>query len=623
MPYTPPVGGASLHIGGTAGGTALHIGGGSTTDRTATAWGRGPPAHGFAVLRHTFRAAAWGRGPAPRGYCTAHYDPNLLSAVHLLRPGGWAEGPQACRSAQSPLLPAPDRSNHGRGRIAPGTGLRNAAATGWVYAPIRVSAGQSAWADGQARSNGAAGAWSDQPRLARTGLAVWADGPAQVNASSAAWVAAPALQQQAAAAWPGGHTLTLANVQPSADGPFLASRFLIGWQDGDLPDNTRRIGPPLPPVHPPPWGTALHLCAPLPGARLSIGARCPEFPWIIVPDKRFYRVFNAISVVRLPDRTPLPVTSLAIRTDADSWCWSLSANLSGSDAWSLIAPQAPAFLPREIEATVNGHVFGFLIDTPNLARQFGKTGLTITGRSRSAWLAAPFLAPTSGVVANPRTAQQIGEEALDNTGWTLDWGLPEWLVPGGLLAYSGTPMDRLIQITAPVDGCLLTDPSEQIIRAYLRYPSPSWDWDSLVPDVGIPESALISWQQQPDNRELYNGVYVSGTTYGALAHCVVTGSAGDLQAPMVADPLLCDVTGVAATARAISILSQSGTGYSIAAACLLTPFGGPGPGLLLPGQLVSLGGIKGRVRSVEIAATWSDKLTVRQTLAIERREVEA
>lgn len=613
----------ALHIGGAAGGTALHIGGGAATDRTATAWGRGPAARGFATLLHVFRATAWGRTGAPRGFCAAHYDPNLLSAVHLLQSGGWSEGPQACRSTQSVISPAPSRSNHGRGRIAPGPGLRATSASGWVYAQLGTSAGKTTWAEGPARQGQSTNGWAEQPRLTRASSTTWADGQFKSGAGTAFWQASPALQQGASAAWPAGQTLTLARLQPSADGPLLSSQFLVGWRDGLLPANTRRAGPPVPPVPPTPWGTALRLCAPLPGTRLSIGARCPEFPWIIVPDKRFYRVFNRLSIVRLPDRTPLPVTALTIRTDADSWCWSLSANLSGPDAWDLIAPTAPAFLPRELEATINGHVFKFLIDTPNLAKQFGKTGMTITGRSRSAWLAAPFLAATSGVVANPRTAQQIGEEALENTGWTLDWALPEWLVPGGLLAYSGTPIDRLIQITAPVDGCLLTDPAAQVIRAYPRYPSPSWDWDSQVPDVGIPESALISWQQQPDNRTVYNGVYVSGTTHGALAHCVVTGTAGDLQAPMVADPLLCDVAGVAATARAISILSQSGTGSSIAAACLLTPSGGSGPGLLFPCQLVALAGIKGRVRSVEIAASWSDKLTVRQTLAIERREVEA
>jgi hypothetical protein len=90
----------------------------------------------------------------------------------------------------------------------------------------------------------------------------------------------------------------------------------------------------------------------------------------------------------------------------------------------------------------------------------------------------------------------------------------------------------------------------------------------------------------------------------------------------VVDPLISDPDGIAARARAEAVLSASGPGALIAADTLLTPNGSPGPGLIRPGLLVELDGIKGVVRSTRIGAQWTEGLTVRQSLTIERREVE-
>lgn len=332
---------------------------------------------------------------------------------------------------------------------------------------------------------------------------------------------------------------------------------------------------------------------------------------------------NSAYLVRLPDRTPLPVTSMAVETDADSWAWALSATLAGPDAWGLIRPVTPGFLPWEVEAGINGHVWRFVLDAPSLRRVFGQTVVSIRGRSLSAWLADPYTGATQGTAADPRTANQLAEEALDMTGWTLDWGLVDWLVPGGVLSYDGTPISRLAQIVGAVDGCLYSHPWDRVLYAYPRYPSVAWEWDELTADVAVPESALITWDQEPDHRPLFNAVYVSGTLAGVLAHVVATGTAGDLLAPMVTDPLISDTEAIAARARGVSVLSGCGPGSTIQADTLLTLASGDGPGLLRPGLLVALAGVKGRVRSTRISAAWSGTLTVRQSASLERREVEA
>lgn len=350
------------------------------------------------------------------------------------------------------------------------------------------------------------------------------------------------------------------------------------------------------------------------------GIPCPG-AWVVVQVRRVYRVHNDAVVVRLPDREILPVTDLTISTDADSWCWALSATLFGPGAQALIEP-VTAGDPVILEAAVNAHVWQFVIDAATHSKRFGQDSVSVRGRSRSALLAAPWVVPESGSQPDPYTANQLGEQVLDLTGWGLQWDLVDWLVPGGLLSYNGTPIERLAQLVKPVDGCLYTDPAASLITAYPRYPTASWTWEQETADLAIPAAALLAWQREPDNRPIRNGVYVSGTQAGVLANIKITGTAGDLQADMVADPLISDDQGTAARARGLSVLSATGPGAALAAECLLMPPGGGGPGLVRPGMLVCLADQKGRARRVNVSARWSSGLSVTQSIVLERREVE-
>ncbi|MEI8166621.1 MAG: hypothetical protein WCG26_09580, partial [Chloroflexales bacterium] len=168
---------------------------------------------------------------------------------------------------------------------------------------------------------------------------------------------------------------------------------------------------------------------------------------------------------------------------------------------------------------------------------------------------------------------ELAEQALENTGWTIDWQLPDWAIPAGLLTYSGTPIERILQILKPLDGVLYTHPASHALRASLRYPTPSWDWPGAVADVSLPAAVIRDVSRSPDYKPPYNGVYISGTTSGVLAQAKITGTAGDLQAPMVSDILLADSEGIAARARAIAVLSASGAGVKINVTTQLTPIG--------------------------------------------------
>ena len=51
--------------------------------------------------------------------------------------------------------------------------------------------------------------------------------------------------------------------------------------------------------------------------------------------------------------------------------------------------------PKEIEVNINGHVWTFIIEMNDDNREFNQRAVTVSGRSRTAYLAEPFAARRS------------------------------------------------------------------------------------------------------------------------------------------------------------------------------------------------------------------------------------
>ncbi len=632
--YVPPVGLATFQLNSSYSppvGLVSFVLGGASNDRTLSISARTGGAHAAIRIRGgASRVAIAARTSGARAHAVVAYDPNLLSAVHAVTSDSWGDAPLKVSSTTATWREAPQRM---RGTVArfDAADLRiGAAAERWQQSPLLTGFGVDRWQEVVLRVSDTSDAWRNAPRLAHSAADRWRDLERQTHVAAGAWVMTlPRLALSRRDGWQQATPQSATLVDTFSDALLLVKSLVDRWRQLGYPTNARNPGPPIPipqTGYVPPVGLVrFYLRCPTPPVglvtfRLS-PTPCPEIPLFSIPILETYRVLNSCSLVRLPDRTPLPVTSLSIETDVDSWCWSLTAALAGPAGWDLLAPQAPGFLPVEVEAMINGWTWQFLLDEPNLSRAFNRHSLLLKGRSRSAWLTEPFLRATSGVESNPRTAQQLAEQALDNLGWTLDWQLPvDWLIPGGLYSWNGTPIDQLIALAKPVDGCLYTDPAASILTAYLRYPTAAWLWDGQTADIGIPEAAVVSLEQAPDNKPELNGCYVSGTIAGYTAWVKIAGTDGALvPAEPVADPLLCHAD--ALRARGIAILSASGPGTNLTAELLLTPEGGSGPGLLRPGLLAEIAGVRGMVRSVKVSAGWSNGLTVRQAIGIERREV--
>lgn len=379
------------------------------------------------------------------------------------------------------------------------------------------------------------------------------------------------------------------------------------------------IPPDAPVYHPPTDGAAvpLPIACPLldwPGEAVWLifrEAPCGDVP----PRLRVYWVFNMISVVRLPDRVPVPCEQIALSVDYDSWAWDVRLVLHDRTALQLVAPDGSG--PKEIEVTANGYTWTALVERYEEDRRFGRAAYVVSGRSRSAYLAAPYASARSYEETAARNAQQLAVAELGASGWSLTWDVVDWLVPAGAYTYRDlTPVQAIAKIAAAVGAKVQTDLAADTLRVLSRYPVSPWDWATADPDATLTASVMtrmgLTWQPQP----AWNGVYVSGETQGVLCHVKRTGSDGTPYHPMLLDPLITHVDAGRERGRVI----LAGGGNQALVTIELPLFAAPQPpGLLTPGTLVEVqDGVetwRGLVTAVRVAGTLR-RLT--QTVEVER-----
>lgn len=334
---------------------------------------------------------------------------------------------------------------------------------------------------------------------------------------------------------------------------------------------------------------------------------------LVIPVRSLYMVTNNITLTRVSDGAPVPANAASVTLDADSWTWGFTASLPG-------AARALVEDGTELLLVVNGMSFRVLVDENERDRSFGRSDLTIRGRGRNALL-DDEAAVRSYTNAVGMTALQLAEEALTLNGiplgWSVDWGLTDWFVPAGAWSAQGTPVNAVLQIAAAAGGYVQPHFTDTSLLVLPRYPALPRDWSGLTPDVELPSSVVqvegIRWQRRPE----YNRIYVAGGDVGGvMGQVTIAGTAGDLAAQMVVDPLITHVD--AARQRGLSVLGASGRKAHVR---LKVP-GLPELGFVRPGRLVRyVDGATtrlGLVRSAQLDATFG---SVWQTLGIETHVV--
>jgi hypothetical protein len=584
---------------------------------TATIAGR-TRVTGHVVIGIFIESTIAGRTIACRGHLPLAYDPNLLSDTTLHSGSQWQHGALLALSQNSPWQPAAYLEATARIAWNPAELIAAGPLIPWRPAIALSGYGIPSWSEGATLDGSSWNSWKNAERIINGTATVWNEADSlSAGTESGFKPRLPLLSPDVVLSFADGISLPQTLKSSMGDGLHVDSQWQTKWNEAGLAYNAWQSPyiPPLPPRPPnPPLKLNLWNFRPAGPLILNLGYTRPAWD---VTDRRYYAVLNTCSVVRLPDRTELPVTAVSVETDCDSWAWSVSLSLAGPDAWALCQPTP---YPVEVEISINGHLWTALLDDPQLTRGFNSIRIAAKGLSRSAWLITPYTPSETVEQLAPRTAQQIAESIVNNSGWTIDWQLPpdpQWLLPAGSYLRTGTPIERLVGLVAAVKGCLYSDPAGFVFTAYPRYPSLPWNWHIAPVDVALPESALLSWNQTSQDRPSVNRVYVSGTTAGVLLQLTKAGTDGALCAndPIV-DSLLTD--SYSARARAECELARAGPGYEVSVETILG--GTANIPLVRPGLLCEFAGIRGVVRSCSIGASrQGGGLAVRQGLKLERR----
>lgn len=348
--------------------------------------------------------------------------------------------------------------------------------------------------------------------------------------------------------------------------PFRRGRqAVVGpWQKGRRPPQGRELWPlPVPPEPTPCYTPSAELVFSWPFGVRNIAEIificgdyvAPPTP-ITVPVRRAYIVLNTVTLRRAANNADVPTFALSLSIDVQSWTYGWQATIPAS-ARSLVESASG---PVELKATINGTEYRLLAERIAQERSFGDARVRVSGRGKNAVLDAPYAPVGAFGNTQQRTAQQLMEDALtvNNTpiGWSIDWALTDWLVPAGAWSHQGTYISALQRIAEAAGGYLAPHPTANTIRVRHLYPSAPWNWGSITPDFVLPADVVsqesIEWLTKPE----YNSVYVSGQNQGVLGRVKITGTAGDLLAPLVVDPLITHVD--AARQRGRSILSDTG-----------------------------------------------------------------
>lgn len=335
---------------------------------------------------------------------------------------------------------------------------------------------------------------------------------------------------------------------------------------------------------------------------------------VIIPAKRVYIVLNEVRLSRVDGNIELPVLSLSLTIDAGSWTYGFTASLP-KEALPNVEPAGYGD-PVVLDAVINGAHYRLLAENIGRDRQFGSTRISVSGRGISAMLAEPYSPTLSFYNTEARTAQQLVADALTTNGaslgWSVDWQLTDWLVPAGAWSQQGSYMKAVTAIAEAAGGYVQPHPIAQTLRILPRYPVKPWEWASATPDIELPAAVVeresLKWEEFP----AYNAVFVTGEANGVIAHVKRTGTAGDVVAPMVADPLITHAD--AGRQRGISILGKTGR---LATVSLSLPVL-PDTGIIHPGKLIRYvdGGTTrmGLTRGVSVSTSLP---TVRQTIELE------
>lgn len=490
-----------------------------------------------------------------------------------------------------------------------GRTLRPEAGSRWGEAPAVAAPAGARWHEGRALTAAPAVRWREAPRLASAASGGWEYPPVLSRSHAARWAEAPCSRSTIAGQWeyppavrPAGRTLwreavalALSVQSRTRDAAFLGLAGRARWYRGRRAAWAPRW--PSAPIYPADPGAPtvrrvlrLDFAAALPTGgliRLDFGSRIGAPHLIFWGDTLI--VDNSISITRVSDGAEIEAVSTTLSRDITQVDWELSLDVA--DLVSLDRLQGVNADPVELLVSINGYQWDLLAMSSAGSRKFAAVRAQVHGQSRAALLAAPYRRERSYSNAALKVAAQLLDDELTDTGWTMAYHASlaallteEWTVPAGVFSYQGkATLDALALVAGAIDAQLYADRTAQVFHLAPRYAVPPWQWADATPDVTIPADLVSVSGERPQPKTAWDQVIVSGQAQGVRVTVRRAGTAGNVGAPEVVDPLICQAG--AGLARGRSVLSRGGRQSRVSLEELPIT---TGIGLIEPGALVEV-----------------------------------
>ena len=491
-----------------------------------------------------------------------------------------------------------------------GKAEQGSAPLAWKIGPPADTGTRAAWAMGQRRGAHASLPWQQGTPVVTKALQVWESTDIRRTTT-----ARPSYQV------PLGDRVDFALAQvlpPSGDAVDFQLGFVIESRTGTRTSNpflqwSRAVKRDRKKVLP--WG---------PGQQVAretlisyeIEPNAGDDPPVIIPPQGTYTVNNQVTVVRLPERTPIQCRALQASLDIDSAQWQVQLAISDAASFAALAPGSGGV--REIEADVNGFVVQARITTARKSDVFGQPGWQLGGNGLSSELAEPAAAVRTYRQAGAATAAQEATDELAGTGWTLQWDAVDWVLPSGARSYRRqAPLQAIAELAETIGARVQPDPATRTLYVISRLPTNPVDYPSSNPDIAFPADTILRLDTQLQDAPEYNAVYVSGGQQGVSVLATRNGTAGDQPADDIQAALVTAVEAGQERGR-VEIHGSGPLLQETLEAPILDV-----PGVALPGQLVEMTGALdwfGLVTAVDVAATINnDIINVAQRITVERQ----
>lgn len=291
---------------------------------------------------------------------------------------------------------------------------------------------------------------------------------------------------------------------------------------------------------------------------LAIDLACTPIPSVI-PVLRSYLMQNTVTLTF--NGLPVDCLRLNLKTDRDSWCWQLSADVPPAVFDLFDIDGRTEANPAVVDVHINGYDWRFMLDDYSDNRVFGKKTYTVTGVSLTAQLAGNHARKTHTYTA-ARNARQLIDAELDLTGFSLPtFNSVDWLVPANTYSYSNrTPM-AVINDIAKAAGCYVQSHRvNPTITVNKRLPVTTWQLAAATPDVIVPSSVIYAISGSRNSTRECNGVFVHGQTGGIAVDATRAGTDGTPRlATQVHALITAEAVGRQAAAQALSATGRHKT----------------------------------------------------------------